>query len=125
MKHEPIPTADVLAWLQNTHPALHQTAAVERAWVWLTADLRGDHNKPARESIKQFGFRFAKRGHTLPDGQIAFWAHSCSAPIGFKRKGKAQPKTSGSSQPAQRPDPLAHEQQEDDHSLEELAAVFA
>ncbi len=121
-----IPMTEVLAWLQEHHPALHRDAAIERDWVWLCTDLRGDHNKPARESIKEQGFRFAKRGHALPDGKIAYWAHACQRPIAFKRKGKAGAEASnksGRGHQAQRPDPLAASQ--DDVSLDELAAAFA
>jgi uncharacterized protein involved in type VI secretion and phage assembly len=124
---EKIPTTEVLAWLQAEHPALHQTAAVERAWVWLTADLRGDHNQTARESIKAYGFRFARNGHALPDGKIAHWAHSCSRPIAFKRKGKGgatakrnKSINAGPSHRSERPDPLARP----DNGFEELAAAF-
>lgn len=82
---ELIPQSDILAWLSETQPQLHPVT--ERAWVWITDDLRGDQNKPAREAIKAKGFRFAKKGHTLPDGTVAFWAHSAEAPRRFIKKG--------------------------------------
>jgi hypothetical protein len=124
-----IPMTEVLAWLKEHHPALHHTAEQDRDWLWLTADLRGDQNKAVRDSINhEGGFRFAKRGHTLPSGRVAFWGHSCSHPIGFKRKGGGSPsgepkgKARGSSS-AKRPDPLAAAPQEDER-LEDLAAAF-
>jgi len=80
---------DVLAWLAEHHPALHSVAELDRSWVWLAVDLRGDHNKPVRESIKEAGFRFAKRGHALPSGKQGSWAHHCQKPIPFHRKRKA------------------------------------
>ena len=83
---EKIPMTEVLAWLQANHPALHAAATVERDWLWLVCDLRGDHNKTVRDSIVEYGFRFAKRGHTLPDGRVSFWSHSCLKPIPFKRR---------------------------------------
>lgn len=88
-----IPQIEVLQWLHVNHPDLHARAVVERAWVWLPVDLRGDHNKPVRESIKAFGFRFCKRGHPLPDGQTGTWAHSGVHPMPFKRKRATPPTT--------------------------------
>lgn len=129
-----IPMSEVLAWLAEHHPHLHQTVEQDRDWLWITADLKGDHNKPVRDSINhEGGFRFAKRGHTLPSGRVAFWAHSCSRPIGFKRKGGHAGKTSPSAKGApaangpavaRRPDPLAAPQAAARNDLEDLAAAF-
>jgi hypothetical protein len=83
---EKIPMTEVLAWLNANHPTLHTAAVAERDWLWLCCDLRGDHNKAVRDSIGEYGFRFAKRGHTLPDGQVSYWSHSCLRPIPFKRR---------------------------------------
>ena len=81
---------DVLTWLQANHPSLHTAAEFDRSWLWLAGvDLRGDHNKATREAIKQFGFRFAKRGHPLPSGKEGRWGHSCTKPIPFHRKSGA------------------------------------
>ena len=86
MSDEQLSPTDILAWLQETHPDLHVTAEVDRDWVWLAVDLRGDHNKPVRESIKAAGFRFHKRGgHLLPSGKLGMWGHSCNHPIRFWR----------------------------------------
>ncbi len=100
-KRPSISQTQVLDWLQTNHPNLHTTAEIEKAWVWITENLQGAHNQPVRESIKAYGFRFAKRGHTLPSGKLAHWAHSCTAPLPFYRK-----RTSPSSGAAGRP---AHE----------------
>lgn len=89
-KHrERIPQADVLAWLQASHPALLPSAELDRDWVWLTANLKGDEHKATRESLKQYGFIFSRRGgHKLPSGNIGTWGHSCNKPLPFKRKGQ-------------------------------------
>ena len=71
----------------ESHPELHRTAELDRNWVWLPVDLRGDDNKPTREALKEFGFRFAKRGHALPSGATGTWAHCCEVPMRFTRKG--------------------------------------
>ena len=96
---EKIHITEVLAWLHASHPTLHAAAVIERDWLWLCCDLRGDHNKAVRDSIGEYGFRFAKRGHTLPNGQVSFWSHSCKKPIPFKRRGQStkqiETKTSG------------------------------
>jgi len=90
-KREPRPMAEVLEWLHTNHPRLHATAEVERDWLWLVCDLRGENNRPTRDSIKAFGFRFAKKGHTLPSGKLAMWGHSCLRPTRFHGKKKNQP----------------------------------
>jgi hypothetical protein len=101
-KRERIPQPDVLAWVASTHPALSASAHVERDWVWLAVDLRGDHNKPIRESIKEYGFRFAKRGHELGNGQTGTWAHACLKPLPFKRRGQdGRNGASGNGQPTE------------------------
>jgi len=82
-----IPTTEVLDWLFKHHPELHKTAELDRHWIWLVADLRGDQNKAVRDSLKEFGFRFAKNGHTLPSGHNSNWAHSCDVPTRFKHRG--------------------------------------
>lgn len=88
MPKELRPMTEVLSWLLENHPQLHEGCELDRSWIWLDFDLRGDTNKAARESIKAYGFRFCKNGHTLPNGKIAHWAHSCEHPISFHRKKK-------------------------------------
>lgn len=87
-KREKIPQTEVLAWLQANHPELHATAEVDRSWVWITANLKDDAHKATRESIKQFGFIFARRegGHPLSSGNKGTWGHSCDKPLAFRRK---------------------------------------
>ena len=80
---------EVLAWLHVNHPTRHAAVELERDWIWLGCDLRGDHNQAVRDSISEYGFRFAKCGHTLPSGIVSFWSHSCTKPIPFKRRGKS------------------------------------
>ena len=84
---EKISQSEVLAWLKEKHPELHAKSGLDRNWVWVAYDLRGDQNKATRESIKEFGFRFAKKGHALENGKIAMWGHCCDRPMPFKRKG--------------------------------------
>ena len=94
MPRERIPQTAVLEWLATNHTHLHESASIERDWIWLAdVNLAGDQNKPVRESLKEFGFRFG-REHTLPDGRIARWAHACEKPIPFRRK-KSSPETKG------------------------------
>jgi hypothetical protein len=127
MKHEKMPASEVLDWLQTEHPELHANAEADRAWVWIVIDLRGDQNKPVRESLKAYGFRFARRGHALPSGKTAMWGHSCDRPTRFKRGGgksggKAKQR-GGERKPmsaSRRADPLA-----DEFDADEIAAAFA
>jgi len=84
-----IPMPQVLAWLQENHPDLWASAKTERSWVWLVAPLQ-QAPKEVRESIKQYGFKFCKRGHALPGGQISHWAHHCDRPMPFRGRAKVQ-----------------------------------
>lgn len=81
---------DVLEFLAEHHPELHAVAELDRSWVWLPVDLRGEEHRATREAIgKQgIGFRYAKNGHTLPSGKVGTWGHHCDKPIPFRRKGK-------------------------------------
>lgn len=84
-----IPINTVLEWLQQNHPALHDVAEVDRNWVWLSVDLRGDNMALIREAIKEQGFVYHNHGgHLLPSGALGNWANACEHPIRFKRKGK-------------------------------------
>lgn len=87
-KREPIPQTDVLNWLAFNHPKLSLDSEIDREWVWISTDLRGEEHKATREAIKQYGFRFAKRGHALPSGKQAFWGHCCTKPLPFRRHKK-------------------------------------
>lgn len=112
-KHAKIPTSTVLAWLKDNHPALHAVAEVDRNWVWIAADLRAD--EATRNSIKDYGFRFARRGgHPLPSGAMGAWAHSCDRPT----PGKFKRRNQQLSQPKAEAEPEA----ESENLLDELAA---
>ena len=87
-KREPVPQSDVLGWLAANYPQLHEVAEIERAWVWLPWDGRGEDNKPIREALKAFGFKFAFKGHQLPSGKRGTWGHCCTRPMPFRRHSK-------------------------------------
>jgi hypothetical protein len=130
MKHNPIPASEVLAWLLEHHPELHQVAELDRSWCWLSVDLRGDHNKATREAIKQYGFAYKRNGvHILPSGKGGTWSNSCNAPLRFSKRGGGSRghKNAPTNSPlhnkqvsALRADPLA-----DAMALDEIAAAFA
>lgn len=86
---EKIEKTAVLAWLAEHYPELHAQAEIDREWVWLVVDLRGDEHAETRKAIGRegFGFRYAPRKHPLPSGRLGTWSHSCYAPTPFKRKG--------------------------------------
>lgn len=97
---------EVLEWLQANHPELHAVAETERSWIWLVCDLRGDHNKATRESLKSYGFIFHRHGgHLLPSGKLGNWGHSTTAPLPFFRKSKGKSTSHPTSQTTdQQPD---------------------
>lgn len=92
---------EVLDWLEETYPDLHETAEIDRAWVWLVADLRGDENKPTRLALKENGFIFhCHGGHLLESGAIGTWGNACEHPVKFKFHGKKQKGERATSQTA-------------------------
>lgn len=108
---EPKPQAEVLEWCDAN---CHLPSEVDRSWVWLIGDLRGDNNEELRERLLQYGFRFKKKGHACPSGAVAHWAHSCETPIpGWRlNKGKGAPPN----------DDLQRRQQESKNEIEMLLA---
>ncbi len=89
---QPIPMSEVQAWLAVNQPQLEVVR--ERDWLWIASSLQGDSHAAEREAIKTMfdgnGFRFAKKGHVLPDGRVSYWGHACEHPISFR---KGQKKT--------------------------------
>lgn len=100
--------AEVLAWLEQNYPQLHAVAELDRAWVWLVWDGRGEENKAIREIIgkRGAGFIFTPKGHPLPSGKQGTWAHHCLAPIPFKRRDKSKNQSEQSTEPAMSDDEL-------------------
>jgi hypothetical protein len=80
-------TAEVMQQVSERAPQLVPHCFLDRDWIWLcNVDLRGDANKPAREALKQIGFRFSPKGHVMQDGvTIGTWSHSCQRPC-FPRR---------------------------------------
>lgn len=76
-----------MAEVKKRLPSLAPHCVMDRAWIWVCGiDLRGDDNKPTRETLKEIGFRFAREPHLMPDGQtVGHWAHSCERPM-FRRR---------------------------------------
>ena len=114
---EIIPQTEVLARVAEAAPHLELVA--ERAWLWCASDVRGDSNAAARDVLKSIGFRFAKKGHALPDGRIAYWAHSCDAPRRSIRKGDGS-----KSKPAAADQGVIHTESEWDRVRKEAMAFF-
>jgi hypothetical protein len=114
-----LPMIEVLAWLHANHPTLHAAVEAGRDWFWLCCDLRGEHNQTVRDTIVEYGFRFAKRGHTLPSGNVSYWSHSCTKPIPFKRRSKFASKSTSTNNSGDNAAPFSSEE------LAEASALFA
>lgn len=110
-ERQKISQTEVLTWLQTNHPQLHAAAEIERDWVWLAVDLRGEANTPIREAIKAYGFIFNRKGgHPLPSGKLGTWGHSCMRPLRFV-KGNRKPDPNGEAKASQdQSDALTDEQ---------------
>ena len=87
----------MLAWLAEHQPQL--TVVSERSWLWITTKLKGDEHEAEREAIKTMldgnGFKFARKGHTLPCGHVAYWAHPCMKPTPFYSRGGKKASSQG------------------------------
>lgn len=81
----------VIAEVAAHHPHLIESNALEqdRAWLWLCGDFSSEQHADLRKSLGRegIGFRFAPKGHKLPSGRVAHWAHHCDRPTKFKGKG--------------------------------------
>jgi hypothetical protein len=82
-------------------------------WLWYTGPSL--QSSPAtRLVLKDIGFRFAPRGHVMPEGNgIGSWGHSCLRPTPRRRKGDRRAATADTPE-AHAVDPTAA-----------LAALFA
>ena len=78
--------------VSRTNPVSHPMAELDRDWVWISGDLRGDHNLVIREAIKAIGFVFGFKDHVLPSGRTARWAHHCEHPIPRFKPGSSKKK---------------------------------
>jgi len=81
MPKNTIPQETVFSWVKEHHPNLY--VEIDRHWVWISADLRND--KVTRQALKDYGFRYAMRGHKLPSGKYGNWGHHCQHPVWRKR----------------------------------------
>ncbi len=61
----------------------------ERAWLWYVGPSL-QHEPDTRAKLKALGFRYARRGHKLPDGRMGSWANSCQAPTPLHAAKKAK-----------------------------------
>lgn len=94
------PMEEIIAILEERHPQLEWEC--ERAWIWVTSDIGPAHRVRGcacaecqkRAAIRKalgkegLGFRFAKSGHVCPSGAVAYWGHSCTHPVPFRRRRK-------------------------------------
>lgn len=82
------PVEDVMTDIQLQLPELAEHFYMDREWLWFCGpSLQGEHNKPKRELLKVFGFRFAPGGHLMPDGETkGFWGHCCELPLARRRR---------------------------------------
>lgn len=89
-----IPQTEVAAWVGENHPTMN--AVPLRNWIWLAdLNLQGDNNKEARESLKEYGFIYRRKGDKdIGEGMTSRWSHHCEHPIRFTgwKKGKPSPK---------------------------------
>ena len=94
------PAIEVMAEVQAACPNLVPHMFMDGAWIWYCGPSLKEHPK-LREALSNIGFRFAKRGHVMPDKQTrGYWGHSCDRPTRTHRHRKGGT-------------PLNHHQQEE------------
>lgn len=73
-------TAEVVGTLvENRLPHHVPGLAKDRKWLWLVTD--GKPCEADRTVLKELGFGFTPRPHTLPDGRVARWFHAGGGPV--------------------------------------------
>ena len=79
-KHQKRPAIEVMADVQAAAPKLVPFMFMDGAWIWYCGpSLKED--EAARRALSTIGFRFAKRGHVMPDKRTrGYWGHSCDRP---------------------------------------------
>jgi hypothetical protein len=76
---------NIVKAIVNKHPKLLQSIFKDRDWLWMTGDYKDFPT--IRETLKDLGFRFSRKGHELEEqGVTANWYHSCSTKKGKKSK---------------------------------------
>ena len=85
------PAIEVMAEVQATAPRLVPFMFMDGAWIWYCGpSLKED--EAARRALSAIGFRFAKRGHVMPDKQTrGYWGHSCDRPTRTHRHRQGGP----------------------------------
>lgn len=85
---QPRSADEVMEEVSERVPHILPHCFMDRDWIWVcNVDLRGEVNKPTRETLKEIGFRFSPGGHLMPDGTTrGTWGHSCSKPAFPKRR---------------------------------------
>lgn len=78
-----------MAEVQLAAPKLAPHMFMDGAWIWYCGpSIKED--EASRVALKEIGFRFAQRGHVMPDRKTrSYWGHSCDRPTRTKRSGHA------------------------------------
>ena len=85
------PAIEVMAEVQAACPQLVPHMFMDGAWIWYCGPSLKEHPK-LREALSNIGFRFAKRGHVMPDKQTrGYWGHSCDRPTRTHRHRQGGP----------------------------------
>lgn len=76
----------------NKHAKLVSKLQRDRDWLWLQGDYK--ELPTVRETLKDLGFRFSRKGHELEGGEVCHWYHSCGVKSSAKRSSsRMQPPT--------------------------------
>lgn len=80
-----LPPEEVESLVSTRLPHLAPGLGRDRTWVWWSGEKPAE---PDRAALKEFGFSFTPRPHSLPDGRAAYWFHPCGGAV-LRRKGKS------------------------------------
>ncbi len=70
-------------------PHLVEGLGSDRAWIWYSGPKPSEAE---RTIIKELGFGFTPKPHTLEDGRAAHWFHACGGAV--LRRGRKGPRVS-------------------------------
>lgn len=79
------PMDDVLQDIERELPAHAAHFTPDREWLWYCGPSLQDQPED-RAALKRLGFRFAPRGHAMPDGSQGSWGHCCERPLSLRRR---------------------------------------
>lgn len=88
---------EIVLSVGRKHPKLVAKLQRDRDWLWISGDYKDFPE--IRETLKDLGFRFSRKGHEVDGLGTCNWYHSCGTISASKRR-KPQHQVKTTVQPA-------------------------